>query len=296
MNYSIKYNKNFKYYDVLDEVIFNFNKYSDKIVEEIGNSKWKNMRVVLDITSCDDSQDILPALNMCKKKHPNLVIKLMPSQKMQLKKIKENNFSFFFDTFVNTQDEVYGIIQKGASDIYITESLAFNIKTIGQFCKKKGVRVRVIPNIAQHSLGYSSEIPDIYKFFIRPEDVKYYEPYVDTFELLTKENKTNVVFEVYKNEVWRGDLSLLIDGISDSINNQCLLPDFGQIRLNCEQICMYEQCNLCKKHQAVSKVLEEMDTYIKNPENKEWQKHTNIEKERENYLKTIFKDSREVKY
>ena len=66
--------------------------------------------------------------------------------------------------------------------MYITNEFAFNMIDISKVCYLNSTMIRVYPNIAQTSARKTSTIDSLTKFFIRPEDVMFYEPYVDVFE------------------------------------------------------------------------------------------------------------------
>ena len=59
----------------------------------------------------------------------------------------------------------------------------------------KNIQIRVFPNVAQSR----SEIPAIKQFFIRPEDLNAYEPYVDIYEFyrVNSSINTDVLYEIY---------------------------------------------------------------------------------------------------
>jgi hypothetical protein len=57
------------------------------------------------------------------------------------------------------------------------------------------IKLRVFPNICQSSF---SETPSIKTFFIRPEDISIYSTFVDVFELITDEEREQVIYKIYK--------------------------------------------------------------------------------------------------
>lgn len=282
MKYCVEYAKNFRYNDIIDEVIFNYNNYKNNLLEKIKEQEWKDtQRVIVRIGYNELIEEILPLLRMCKKIHNNFTVLIDGDIKNKSleKELKKNNISFFYGNYVKTIDEVYGLIQIGVSDIYITESLAFNLAEVSPYCKSKGVNIRIIPNIAQYTVGYKCEIPDPYKFFVRPEDIEYYEPLVDVFEFIASEDRLSVLYEIYRNHLWSGDLSQLIVGFNEPFYNTGLVPLFGERRIKCRQKCMQEKCNLCQQMKELSDKIHNYNLEVKTPKNKEWKNETGTYKE-----------------
>lgn len=272
MKYCVQYYKDFRYNDIIDEIIYTYN---DNIVNDITNAGWKDtQRIIIDVFAEEDSDTILPILQMCKKVHSNIVICLGTWQINLTQKLKEIDYPFFFLNTANTNDEVYALIKKGASDVYITESLAFNIVNVGTYCKDKGINVRIIPNVAQYKAGYKDEIEDPYKFFVRPEDVELYESYADVFEIKAPTDKLSIIYEIYRNKQWMGDLGRLITGFSEPFYNSGLVPYFGPERLKCGQRCMQEKCNLCQQMKELAAKFKDNDLTLKRAKDKEWKNET----------------------
>lgn len=288
MKYCIQYDKNFRYNDIIDEVIFHYDDYKDNLLNEIGKQKWKtNQRIIVHIGNY--VSDYIPLLRKIMKDYNNFAV-LLTSPYEKEKELKEYNIPFFYDTYADTADEVYGLIKRGVSDIYITESLAFNIAEVGQYCKNKGVNVRVIPNIAQYKIGFKNQIPDPYKFFVRPEDVEIYEPFVDVFEIISPLNRQSIIYEIYKNGQWMGDLGQLIVGFDEPFYNSGLVPFFGPERLKCRQKCMQEKCNLCQQMKELSDSFYKNNLEIKKPIDKEWKNETKSHKKIVQFVKETASD------
>jgi len=278
MKYCIPYYKNFRYNDNIDEIILNYSTYRESIIQVLEEQNWnENQRIIIDIC-LGGVPEIIPTLKMCQKIHENIAIRLDIIQEDMVKELK-GKIPFFYVNYAKTNDEVYGMIKRGVSDIYITESLAFNIELIGSYCKYMGVNVRVIPNIAQYRAGFRHEILDPYKFFIRPEDTDLYEAYVDVFEIIAPDDRLSVIYEIYRNKVWDGDLKQLIVGLDESFPNAGMIPLFGPKRLNCRQICMYEKCSLCKQAKELADKFVENKLSVIKQKDKEWKNETRSYKE-----------------
>lgn len=78
--------------------------------------------------------------------------------------------------------------------MYIVETLAFEIDKCGNKAHEAGVNIRILPNIAQSQFA---DTEDVKKFFVRPEDIHHYEPYVDTLEFLCDISKEATIYKIY---------------------------------------------------------------------------------------------------
>jgi hypothetical protein len=107
------------------------------------------------------------------------------------------------------------------------------------------MKFRVFPDIAQVPKGSEKYINPLAKFFIRPEDVSLYEDYVDLFEIYHQGDRTSVVYEIYKQEQWLGNLNQIILGLKCDIMNTSIAPHFGKCRLNCNKMCYIDKCHIC---------------------------------------------------
>lgn len=279
MKYCIQYYKSFRYNDLIDEVIFI---YTPKIVEEIQKQEWTDkQRIIIDICEVNIAENnIMPILMKCNQIH-SISVRINFAQEELREQMREAGISYFYATYANTADEVYALVCKGTSDVYITESLAFNITKIGTYCKKKGVAVRIIPNMAQYKIGFKKEIPDPYKFFVRPEDTELYEDYADVFEIIAPQENLSIIYEIYRNKQWMGDLGKLITGFTEPFYNSGLVPYFGTERLKCGQRCMQEKCNLCQQMKELAAKFKYNDLMLKRAKDKEWKNET------ESYQKAV---------
>jgi len=128
--------------------------------------------------------------------------------------------------------------------MYICEELGFSLDRISDLLHNNGIRVRVFPNICQSSYA---DIPSIKKFFIRPEDITVYSNYADVFELIADPTRGEVIYKIYNQRKWIGELNELIPSFVDSLKNDHILSIFGPIRLKCKKRCMYnpKSCSMC---------------------------------------------------
>jgi hypothetical protein len=96
-------------------------------------------------------------------------------------------------------------------------------------------------------------------FFIRPEDLKYYENYIDIIEFFGPLDRQDVLFKIYTDRKWLGDLGVLIIGLEESLKNTVFLECFGAVRSGCEKRCSYSKsCNICNRFLSIDKTIEEV--------------------------------------
>lgn len=255
MKYCINFYRDFRYKEDIDEVII---KYKDKNIEVLDFLKTipQKQRIILDTSREKDFclEKNLGIFIEAKKIHKNIAIKLSQNQKdnfIEFVNLYDNNIDFFFDTFVDSWDTLMSYVKLSVSDVYIVNELGFELENVSKVCKDNKIRIRVFPNVAQ----VSSKVDNLDKlksFFIRPDDIEVYEKYIDICEFFGPLDRQSVLYEIYRDKRWLGDLGELIIGLDKSVNNKTILPYFGRERINCNKKCYYGQCIICDKIAAVA--------------------------------------------
>ena len=162
-----------------------------------------------------------------------------------LKELRQNNIKYYFFTPAKDWDSLYGLISLGVSDVFVTEEMGFSLAAIHTITAAAGVQIRCFPNVAQSSWREGNSFK---KFFIRPEDVKIYEPYVDVLEFFGAGNREETYFNIYQKQEWFGDLSEIIIGLDKKVDNRCIVDFFGDRRTKCEKRCLKgKPCNICDR-------------------------------------------------
>ena len=176
----------------------------------------------------------------------NLFIRLPNIDEQYYPALKEKypNMKFYFNTYAKDWDILQGLITEKVSDIYIVEEFGFSLKEIAAVAHENNIRIRVFPNVAQSSWKTT---PALKKFWIRPEDISYYENIIDVCEFYGKYEQQKVFYDVYKiDKKWSGNLNNLIIDLNEDINSMCLLPRFGEKRVYCEHRCLKNtHCEMC---------------------------------------------------
>ena len=258
MKFAIKFYQGCRTLTNADEIIIQYNEKNPNLIKFVQEYK-DNQRIIVNITELVDIEDNLNIFEAAYKAHPQFAILL--SYKQGVTDIAEMNIPFFFIEGASNMDDVMGMLHLGVTDLYVMNELAFNIKSISEYCHNNNVAVRVYPNVAQSSTNFS--INTFTKFFIRPEAVKIYEPYVDVFEFFGPLDRQAVLYDIYCDERWLGLLNEIIIGLDKDINNQTIVPYFDVIRTNCRKMCGVEKCNTCKAVENFSKTLKIKEIGIK---------------------------------
>lgn len=265
MKYCFTYQKfNTNFMKLADEILITYNREDTTLPDFLELYKDKTIVIKINIMLEESDLELLSELNI---KYHNIKLQLFVFDKDLIYNIKEKNIPFFTTLFVSNWDAFRGLIDLGVSDIYVVENLAFELDKCGKIAHENGVQIRVFPNICQTAWV---DIPDIKKFFIRPDDVEYYEPYVDVFEFMCDVDKEEPLYKIYKDRKWFGELSEIITDFNAPFDGRCVLPLFGKMRVSCGKRCMSgSSCGICDSIQELSKSLGDKDLYISKGNNKE---------------------------
>lgn len=206
-------------------------------------NKYIEKSVVIDVSDNFDEVDCRLFQGLCEKfKNFKLIIKYENTKHLEL--VQKYNVPFFFMNFVTTMDKLYGFLKYRPTDMYICEDLGFSIDKVSEILHKNNIKVRVFPNICQSSFP---ETPSLLTFFIRPDDVPAYEPFVDVFELVSDKDRQGIIFKIYKQHKWFGEISEVIPTFKNPLDSRFLLNDFGVFRTRCGKRCLYKpgSCDIC---------------------------------------------------
>lgn len=133
------------------------------------------------------------------------------------------------------------------------------------------IPIRVYPNVAYEN--YLAHTNGIHGSWIRPEDIEYYEDYIDVFDFYFFNNeygKERTLYDIYTDGYWNDDLSLLITNLdfkcrNDLISQQSIMPT----RLNCQQKCERKHhCHICENALQFETVIKKDIMNIENRMNK----------------------------
>lgn len=177
-----------------------------------------------------------------------------------VKMVKDIAPRFMFGTPAAEWYQLQTMLQCGVSEVIITGFLGFCMPDVRKECNKFGTKIRVIANFASATWF---DCPAIKKFFIRPEDVKYYANYVDTIEFEGDKALQEVCYRAYTKGEWFGDLSEIMINLNDELDSRRLPRNFGELRTKCHMRCICGgQCGVCRSMIDFAKIMEKTDTII----------------------------------
>lgn len=159
--------------------------------------------------------------------------------------LRPEGIRFYWAYPVSTYYELEALNNIGATQILLAPPLSFDLPRVRKNFKGK---IRMIPNVALSFTEKQLYANGLYGGFIRPEDVKIYEKYVDTLEIVAQDRKQETtLFEIYHDkQVWNGNLNLLLTNLNIDIDNRGIPEAFGEERVKCRQRCKSDNiCHLC---------------------------------------------------
>lgn len=169
------------------------------------------------------------------------------------------NYYMFLDLIGNWEILQF-VLTLNPKEVYLTNLLCFQLEDAKKICDKHNVGIRLIPNLAQSAWNDS---PNLTKFFIRPEDIEIYEPFVSGFDFYGENVIQEICYEWYVKGYWFGDLQEIIENFNTHLDSRRLPPDFGEYRLKCKKRCMTgSSCHLCQRMKDFSDKLEDMGMQI----------------------------------
>lgn len=241
MQYAINFYQGCRVLDKADEIIIKYPKKNPELLHFIKKLK-PEQRLIVNILDLDDIEDNLEIFKAAQKEHKNFAL-LTSKSDIDIINYSSENIKFFFIEGVDCLDEMVSQIRLGVSDIYVINELGFSITKIASLCHDLNIKIRVYPNVAQSRTELA--IPSISKFFIRPDDVDLYEDYIDVFEFFGPLDKQPVLYDIYNDKKWLGNLDQVIIGLTKKTPNTAILPCFGTSRLTCQKRCSFNKCNIC---------------------------------------------------
>lgn len=269
MKYAITFAKTFRYFDLIDEVIITPYKGDVEIIEYVEKTFKPEQRVILDLTELEESKissfkDMVVILKKLKEINPLITAKIsITFSKEDINELKDAEIPFIFMEYAENFEMFYVQKELGASDIYVTGALGFYLDKLQPFRDK--VKLRVFPNIAQSTRGTTKLLPQLIKFYIRPEDIELYQDYIDVLEIFPCKDRTTVIYEIYKRQQWLGKLSDIIMDLDNDIDNDVISPYFALHRIKCHQDCLLDRCTLCQQIYSLGKKFEEAEIVLYKP-------------------------------
>ena len=270
MRYCLPYIRNFKYAEELDEVIIPYQTEDLNFLKTLlKKDRILSSRLIIDIKDAADfkNNNVIDLFIGIKKDYPelNFTLRFLTYSEIDsnmYKQLKEENIPFFFETYARNWDVFHGLIELGVSDIYIVESLAFELDKLGPIAHAAGVSIRVFANVCQASW---KPFDALKSFFIRPEDIDIYADYVDVVEFYGDVHLQETMYKIYAHDKhWFGPLKEILIGFNADLDSRFIVPAFGKARSGCGKKCLKgRHCTICEKVVNLADSLKNAGVYIK---------------------------------
>ena len=255
MKYCLKWNNRCSHLKDADEI-------SIKYIEDRGlvdfMEKYADKRIIIRLESIDFSDSEIAKLVAIRRQFPNYHFTVgLPQEDYNLAlKLNSKDIPFYFLKPVqNWEDFRFYITELGVSDIDLSGALAFELPKVKRYLEKVKANtiIRITPNII-HS--QTDNCPPLQHFFIRPDDIDQYEPYVDVIEFEGLEHQ-DTFYNIYaKEKMFIGKLNQVIYNFPLAIDNMGLIPQFGERRISCGRECLSGgRCNRCSTLANISEVM-----------------------------------------
>lgn len=263
MKYCVDFKRKFKYNDQVDEFFLRYKRKENELTIcdfMLNHCGGKRVNILIeDIKDFIEHNDI-ELFTSFANEHPDFDFAFavaLDKRFYDLMQTAQPKLKYFFTEVVTDYDTLNGMAELSPSDMYIGEDLCFNLPFVAEFLHDRGIRVRTFANVGQSSWKHTSPLK---KFFIRPEDVVKYEPYIDVLEFYGKEESTSTYYEIYTIEKkWAGRLNEIILGIEDSdVDNRYIMPIFADRRIRCKKKCMQGSgCDYCKSVETLADTMKD---------------------------------------
>lgn len=168
---------------------------------------------------------------------------------------------FYFNHTIASWEMLHYYLNLGASEVYISEQLGFELPAVRALCSRYGVNIRAFPNVAQCESNFTDPLQ---RFFIRPEDLELYSQYIDIFEFWGPDDRQAIFRRIYERKKWGGDLSEIISSLDCRLDSPRLVSDWGGARVNCKRACLAgKSCHICQRIANISHKLEKENLFIR---------------------------------
>ncbi len=155
---------------------------------------------------------------------------------------KKEGHTFYFLAPVRTFQELNDYKRAGVCRVEVDAPLFFQMNKVKEF----GIPLYAVANVANSSSIFERE-NGVAGTWIRPEDVKTYEPYIETLQFWGNQSQEQALYRIYAEKgEWSGELGMLIKDLNYICTNRMVPPTLAVSRLTCGQKCQENnRCHLC---------------------------------------------------
>lgn len=259
MNYCLRYTNICKSLKEVQEI-------SIKYIEDRGlvdfMKKYSGKRIILQIDSLNFPGGEIRKLEAIRKTYPEYkFVVAMNTYKPELMKVLRNaGIDYYLGAPCHSWEFLYQLTMVDkVNDIDLSGPLAFELPKVKAFLDKldRKVNIRITPNLLVSEYEFTDKLV---QFFIRPDDINIYEPYIDILEFAGIEHQ-DTFYNIYaKEKKFYGNLNQVIYNFSAAIDNKALIPAFGERRLSCGRECL--KGGRCRRCYNLTNIAEKMSPLI----------------------------------
>ena len=268
MKYCLSHPKN-KYLEKTDEISIVFpgdmaQLDLKKMIDSLLKYKDKKINIVALSGDSWIDNDGIHTIQAIKQKYPELDLHLsFPDLEVcnpeLIEAAKHYKIPFFLRYHVSNWSALHLLIELGVNEMYITNSLCFELDKVSDILHEHGIKIRMFPNIAQTEWPIGNNLKAAY---VCPHDIKEYEPYVDVFEFIYngKEQEEALYHTYAVRGEWLDKMKFIIFGLESDIDSRFVIPHFAQKRISCGQKCLKgNPCKMCERCEEMSSTLDKKD-------------------------------------
>ena len=201
--------------------------------------------IILDLTELNEKD--LENIKMYNEKFNNFYVAIHKLSQCDL--FMELGIKWYWPFPITSFYELQEISKNNPSYVLLGPPLTFDLEMVKKIIDKDcGIRMVANGTTPQYLLT-RTPATGIYGSWVRPEDVKLYEKYVDCLEFEVDYGdfqKEETLLKIYQSGSWPGNLHLLFNDFYVNVDNRIIPEEIGKARMNCGMKCMRNSgCRLC---------------------------------------------------
>lgn len=236
--------------------------YKDKALLIDFAEKYSEKTILLDLATASSTEEIfkdMKTLSAYREKFSEFYVGIRSLK--DFIHFYNSGIKWYWPFPITTYYELNHIIKLGASYVLLGPPLCFDLEKVKDVLYSN-VKIRLIVNNAVPDYLVNLSGFEIYGPWIRPEDVKQYEQYVDCLEFdvpYGDYKKEETLLDIYQKGEWPGNLSLLFKNFGYNVDNRAIPEELGEVRMNCGQGCLKDRsCRLCYNALVLAQKLRKM--------------------------------------
>lgn len=240
-----------KYKAKADELTCPYNKlgYIEDFIRQYPNKRYI---LTVERASATDFSQLFRQADFISSITQNYSIQCKDMPSYQILRNHQKRYQIFYDMPAYNWDMLNILADFNPTDILISGPLRFQVDKLVAFKENKNIKLRILPfdNYDERLFTGSDKITS---FYLRPEDMCFYEPAIDILHL-----PNDAYFPIYSAKFFPDSLNILNPNLESKaeVNNMCIPPMFGKLRANCGQKCQIPgyNCRACENALAAAKI------------------------------------------